>query len=152
MNGWRCGVDDEGAVAGEGIAAGKCGECEGGVIASGVLDGGAVESERGGGFVVEVGGGIAVLDGVGEGECVGAGARGIGDGLVCRTGFKGELGSAASGVDGDGLREEDVDGDDVAGFVGAISGGTADGLNGWSGGISDRDGNGLPRINAAPIN
>ena len=43
------------------------------------------------------------MNGVGEGEGVGAGARGIGGVLVCGAGFKGELGRAARGVDGDGL-------------------------------------------------
>ena len=56
----RGGVDDEGAVAGEGIAAVDGREREGGVVACGVFDGGAVEGEGGGGFVVEVGGGVAV--------------------------------------------------------------------------------------------
>ena len=45
LNGWGSGVDDEGVVAGEGVAAGKGGECEGGVVADAVLDGGAVEGE-----------------------------------------------------------------------------------------------------------
>ena len=50
------------------------------------------------------------------------------------TGFEGELG-CTSGVDGDGLRE-DVDDDDVAGFVGAVSGGT-DGLDCWRSAVDD---------------
>ena len=45
MHRWRGGVDDECAVAGEGIAAGEGRKCEGGVVADAVLDGGAVEGE-----------------------------------------------------------------------------------------------------------
>ena len=62
------------AVTGEGITAVNGGESESGVVASGVLDGAAVEGEGGGGFVVEIGGGIAVLDGVCKGESAGAGS------------------------------------------------------------------------------
>ena len=101
------------------------------------MDGAAVESEGGGGFVVEFVGGIAGLDGVGEGEGVGPRSSGVVDDLIGGSGFEGELGGTACGVDGDGLREDDVDGDRVAGFVGAISGGAADGLNGWSGAVDD---------------
>ena len=81
-NGWRGGVDNECAVAGEGIAAVNGGEFECGVVACGVFDGAAVERERGGGLVVEIGSGVACLDGVGEGEGVGARARGIVDGSI----------------------------------------------------------------------
>ena len=102
------------------------------------MDGSAVEGEGGSGFVVEVVGGIVGLDGVGEGESAGAGSRGVVDDLIGGSGFEGELRRTAGGVDGDGLREDDVDGDDVAGFVGAIGGGTADGLNGWSGAVDDK--------------
>ena len=45
MNGWGSGVDDEGVVGGEGVAAGKGGERERCVVADAVLDGGAVEGE-----------------------------------------------------------------------------------------------------------
>ena len=54
MNGWRGAVDNECAVAGEGIAAGQCGECEGGAVACSVFDSAAVEGKGGGGFVVEI--------------------------------------------------------------------------------------------------
>ena len=95
MNKNCCCIDDEGAVGGEGIAAVDGREGEGGAIACGVCDGGAVEDERCGGFVVEAGGGIAVLDRVVEGEGARAGAGGVGGVAVCRTGFEAELGSAA---------------------------------------------------------
>ena len=75
MHCWRSAVDDEGAVTSEGIAAVKGWECECGVVACGVLDG-AVEGEEG--LVVEIGRGIACLNGVGESECGGAGSRGVG--------------------------------------------------------------------------
>ena len=102
------------------------------------MDSAAVEVEGGCGFVVEVVGGIVGLDGVGEGEGRGPRSRGVVDDLIGGSGFEGELGGPARGVDGDGLREDDVDGDRVAGFVGAISGGTADGLNGWSGAVDNQ--------------
>ena len=54
MNGGSGAVDNECAVAGEGIAAINGGESEGGAVTCGVLDGAAVESEGGGGLVVEV--------------------------------------------------------------------------------------------------
>ena len=96
-------IDDECAAAGEGITAVNGGESESGVVASGVLDGAAVEGEGGGGFVVEIGGGIAVLDGVCKGESAGAGSRGVVDDLIGGSGFEGELRGAAGGVDGDGF-------------------------------------------------
>ena len=101
MHRWGGGVDDEGAVGSEGLAAVDGWEGEGCVVADVVLDGAAVEGEGGGGLVVEGGGGVTVLNGVGEGEGVGAGSGGIGSGLICGTGFEGELGCAAAGVDGD---------------------------------------------------
>ena len=96
-------IDDKVAVAGEGITAVNGGESESGVVASGVLDGAAVESEGGGGLVVEIGRGVACLNGVGEGECGGARSRGVGSVLIGGPGFEGELGCTASGVDGDGF-------------------------------------------------
>ena len=101
MNGGRDGVDDEGTGASEGIAAGEGGEAECSVVTGAVLDGGAVEGEGGGGPVVEIVGAVAVLNGVGEAEGVGTGAGGIGGVAVGGSGFKGECGCAASGVDGD---------------------------------------------------
>ena len=103
MHRWGSGVDDESTVGGEGLTAVACRECEGGVVACGVLDGGAVEGEGGGGFVVEVGGGISVLNGVGEREGAGAGAGGIGSVLIGGSGLEGELGRTTSGVNGDGF-------------------------------------------------
>ena len=91
MNGWSGAVDDECAAAGEGITAVNGGESESGVVACGVLDGAAVEGEGGGGFVVEIGGGIAVLDGVCKRESAGAGSRGVVDDLIGGSGFEGEL-------------------------------------------------------------
>ena len=102
------------------------------------MDSAAVEVEGGCGFVVEVVGGIVGLDGVGEGEGRGPRSRGVVDDLIGGSGFEGELGGPARGVDGDGLREDDVDGDDVTGFVGAISGGTTDGLHRWCRAINDQ--------------
>ena len=45
MHRWRGGIDDDGAVGGEGIAAGEGRKCEGSAVADAVLDGGAVEGE-----------------------------------------------------------------------------------------------------------
>ena len=95
--------NDDGLIASEGITAVECREREGGVIACGVLDGAAVESERGSGLVIEIGRGIAVLDGVCKGESAGAGSRGVVEDLIGGSGFKGELRGAARGVDGDGF-------------------------------------------------
>ena len=103
MHRWRGGVDDVGAVGGEGVAAAGGREGEGGDVACSVFDGSAVEGEGGGGLVVEVGGGVAVLNGVGEGEGVVARSRGIGGVLVGGTGFEGELGRTTGGGDGDGF-------------------------------------------------
>ena len=66
------------------------------------------------------------MNGVGEAEGVGTGASGIGGVAVGGSGFEGECGSTARGVDVDGFGEDDVDGDDVAGCVGAVGGGAGD--------------------------
>src|SRR5207253_1653330 len=119
----RGGVDDDVLGVAEAVGGARGGEGEGGVVGGGVLDRAAVEGERGRGAVVEVGGGVAGLDGVVEGQRRGARAGGVVGGSRGGRGVEGQLRRAG---DGDVLAEVDRDRDHAAGRVGAVSRARAD--------------------------
>jgi hypothetical protein len=93
------------------------------VAAAGVDDGGAVQRQRAGRAVVEVGAVLAGADGVAEGQRAGARAAGVG-GAAAAAERQGRR--AAAGVDVDRAGEIDRDGDGLAAAVGAVGGAGAD--------------------------
>src|SRR5207237_1254791 len=109
-------------------------ERQGRVVGGRVRDRAAVQRERGGGAIVEVGGGVAGLDGVVEGQCRGAGAGGVVGGSRGGRGVEGQLRRAG---DGDVLAEVDRDRDHRAGRVGAVGRARGDGADRRRGRVDD---------------
>src|SRR5207237_730079 len=98
-------------------------ERQGRVVGGRVRDRAAVQRERGRGAVVEVGGGVAGLHGVVEGQRRGARAGGVVGGSRGGRGVEGQLRRAG---DGDVLAEVDRDRDHRTGRVGAVGRARAD--------------------------
>src|SRR5207237_143951 len=109
-------------------------ERQGRVVGGRVRDRAAVEGERGGGAVVEVGGGVAGLDGVVEGQRRGAGAGGVVGGPRGGRGVESQLRRAG---DGDVLAEVDLHRDHRAGRVGAVGRARGDVAHRRSGRVDD---------------
>src|SRR5207237_1129647 len=107
------GVDDEVLVRAEAAGGAGRGERERGRVERRVADGAAVEGERGGVVVVEVGGGVAGGDGVVEAEGRGAAAARVGDDGVGRARFERQQRCPGHR---DGLGEGDLHRDHGAGF------------------------------------
>src|SRR5207237_1341219 len=90
-DGRRGRVDDEVLVRAQAAGGARRGERERGGVERAVADRAAVERQRAGTDVAEVGGGIARRDGVGEGQRRAAAAAGVVDDLVRGAGLERQL-------------------------------------------------------------
>ncbi len=112
-------IDDQGLVRAKRVGRARHGQGQGGSVAGRVLDGAAVERQRGGGNVIQVGAGFAGLHRVVERQRAGAAATGVVDRAVGGAGFQGQLRGAG---DCHRLAEIDLDRNNLAGLVGAVGG------------------------------
>ena len=96
-----CGVNHQLGIGGERTGGTWSREGEDGVIAGVIFDGAAIEGEGIGRELIEISGGIARLNGVGEFEDAGATAAAVGGEAIGAAGFQLQLWSAACGVNED---------------------------------------------------
>ena len=113
-------VDDDVVLPGDGIHAAGRRQGQEGIGVAGIADAAAIQRQCAGGLEVQVSTDIARLDGVAEGQGVGARTGQVGRAAIDQSGFQQQRGHAASGVDDHGLVEADGDGDEVANLVAAV--------------------------------
>ncbi|MNJ14517.1 hypothetical protein D3C77_87430 [compost metagenome] len=116
----RHAIDDDAVLAADGVGATHGGQGQHRIVAVHAFDRRAVEAQRAGGGVIQVGAQVAGLDHITEGQGVAAGARNIGRQAVDQAGFQQQARRAARGIDNHRLVEGDGHIDDVAHLVAAI--------------------------------